>query len=127
MPKCTSISHIQISCTGISVVLMFIRFRTGPGVVVSTVPQHVEHLVLVLNGREKSKVSYSKQWLDSLESLPLLRSVAVVLLGNEQCQNDWITPYLHSDGGPVKRVFLVYDSPEIEGSVFHQWPLGVAT
>ncbi|KAJ8301086.1 LOW QUALITY PROTEIN: hypothetical protein KUTeg_020073 [Tegillarca granosa] len=103
------------------------RFRTGPGVIISKVPKTTQNLVLILNGREESKINYSKQWLNFLSNLPKLKNVAVVLLGNEECLNDWIHPYLKINGGIVKFVFLVYDSPEIDNKVFYQWPLGVAT
>ena len=36
----------------------------------------------------------------------LLKKVAVVLLGSEQCDNDWILPYMSSRGGKVNAVFL---------------------
>ena len=103
------------------------RFRTGPGVVPSKVPQDTKNLVLVLNGREPEKVQAATRWLDYLPQLPGLVNVAVVLLGNEQCHNQWLQPYLRSKGGPVKAVFLVYDSPEVDDENFFQWPLGVAT
>ena len=103
------------------------RFRTGPGVAPSTVPQDVENLVLVLNGRETSKIEAAVMWLDYVDKLLQLKNLAVVLLGNEQCNNDWIHRYMYKNGGPVKFVFLVYDSPEIDDFTFYQWPLGVAT
>ncbi|KAK0050233.1 transmembrane protein 5 [Biomphalaria pfeifferi] len=103
------------------------RFRTGPGVVPSKVPRSTENLLLVLNGRETAKVEVSKMWLELLVTLPHLHNAAVVLLGNEQCNNSWIHPYMAHNGGLVKVVFLVYDSPEIDNIHFYQWPLGVAT
>ena len=66
-------------------------------------------------------------WLGSLPNYPLLRNVAVVLLGSEQCNNEWIYPYLVSKGGLVHMVFVVYDSMDIDDHNFYQWPLGVAT
>ncbi|KAK6176404.1 hypothetical protein SNE40_014696 [Patella caerulea] len=103
------------------------RFRTGPGVIPTKVPRKTENLLLVLNGREVSKVDFAKMWLDFLPTLPYLKNAAVVLLGNEQCNNDWIKPYLQNRGGPIKFVFLVYDSHDIDNVNFYQWPLGVAT
>ena len=64
------------------------RFRTGPGVVPAKVPQDVENLVIVLNGREDSKIEFSTVWLNYLtSSLPRLINLAVVMLGNEMCVN----------------------------------------
>lgn len=101
------------------------KFRTGPGVVPNRAPEDTENLVLVLNGRAPAKVSFAKMWLDSLRELPSLKNVAVVLLGNEQCNNNFLLPYMQSHGGPVKVAFVVYDIPHRSG--FIQWPLGVAT
>ncbi|PSN38594.1 Transmembrane protein 5 [Blattella germanica] len=52
--------------------------------------------------------------------------MAVVLLGDEKCNNNWILPYVGSRGGYVDLVFLVYDSPLVDNVEFFQWPLGVA-
>jgi hypothetical protein len=68
----------------------------------------------------------SKLWLDYLPLYPNLKKLAVVLLGNERCDNNWILPYVHSRGGRIDLVFLVYDSPLIDNVEFYQWPLGVA-
>lgn len=87
----------------------------------------MENLILVLNGREPSKIDFAKLWLDHLPTFRQLRNVAVFLLGNEQCDNEWIKPYMEFMGGIVKFVYLVYDSPDIDDVNFYQWPLGVAT
>ncbi|XP_016336494.1 transmembrane protein 5-like [Sinocyclocheilus anshuiensis] len=94
-------------------------FYTGPAVVQGHVSLDTDSVVLVLNGREQQKISYSIQWLQHVQSLVQMRSVsrvAVVLLGNEQCNNDWIS-----------LLFLVYDSPWVNDKDIFQWPLGVAT
>ncbi|XP_053376784.1 ribitol-5-phosphate xylosyltransferase 1-like, partial [Mercenaria mercenaria] len=103
------------------------RFRTGPGVIPEHVPKDTENLLLILNGREPDKVQFAETWLKSLHNLSQLRNVGLVLLGNEQCNNSWLHNYMHYNGGLVKFVFLVYDSPEIDNVNFYQWPLGVAT
>ncbi|XP_060598155.1 ribitol-5-phosphate xylosyltransferase 1-like, partial [Ruditapes philippinarum] len=102
-------------------------FRTGPGVIPEQVPKDTENLLLILNGREPDKVQFAETWLKSLHNLSQLRNVGLVLLGNEQCNNSWLHNYMHYNGGLVKFVFLVYDSPEIDNVNFYQWPLGVAT
>ena len=101
-------------------------YRSGPGIIQTTVPNHVQYLVLVLNGRSEEKIIAAKQWLDYLPLYVNLKKVAVVLLGNEKCDNDWILPYVHSHGGLVDVVFLVYDSSLVDNVQFYQWPLGVA-
>ena len=73
------------------------------------------------------KVDFAKMWLDFLPSLPRLRNAAVLLLGNEQCRNAWVKPYLTAPGSRLRSVFLVYDSPLVDNVQFYQWPLGVAT
>ncbi|MFT7812696.1 transmembrane protein 5 [Arapaima gigas] len=105
-------------------------FYTGPAVVQGHVPLEADSLVLVLNGREEHKVSYATRWLQHVNTLVQsgsLSHVAVVLLGSERCANDWFQPYLRSRGGFVDFLFLVYDSPWVNGRDVFQWPLGVAT
>lgn len=104
-----------------------LTFRTGPGVLPDQAPKDTENLLLVLNGREPEKVDFAVSWLRSLHNFPDLQNVGLVLLGNEKCNNSWLQPFLHYNGGRVKFVFLVYDSPEIDDVTFYQWPLGVAT
>ncbi|XP_020781723.2 ribitol-5-phosphate xylosyltransferase 1 [Boleophthalmus pectinirostris] len=105
-------------------------FYTGPAVVQGHVPLDMNSVVLVLNGREQQKVSYSTRWLEHVQALVHSRTVshaAVVLLGNEQCNNDWIAPYLKRNGGFIDLLFVVYDSPWVNDKDVFQWPLGVAT
>ncbi|KAA0715118.1 UDP-D-xylose:ribitol-5-phosphate beta1,4-xylosyltransferase [Triplophysa tibetana] len=105
-------------------------FYTGPAVVQGHVSLDTDSGVLVLNGRVQQKISYSIQWLQYVQGLVQAHSlsrVAVVLLGNEQCNNDWISPYLKRNGGFVDLLFLVYDSPWVNDKDIFQWPLGVAT
>ncbi|KAL7401836.1 hypothetical protein ABVT39_005234 [Epinephelus coioides] len=105
-------------------------FYTGPAVVQGHVPLDMNSLVLVLNGREPQKVSYSTRWLEHVQALVqshTVSHVAVVLLGNEHCNNDFIAPYLKRNGGFVDLLFVVYDSPWVNDKDVFQWPLGVAT
>ncbi|XP_039616775.1 ribitol-5-phosphate xylosyltransferase 1 [Polypterus senegalus] len=105
-------------------------FYTGPSVVPKYLPLDSTFVVLVLNGREEQKISYAIQWLQHVKSLVQTRKilhVAVVLLGSEQCNNDWIRVYLRQNGGFIDLLFLVYDSPWVNGRDIFQWPLGVAT
>lgn len=103
-----------------------LSFKNGPGFIQTTVPQNVEYLVLVLNGRSSNKVVNAKQWLMYLHKLKHLKKVCVLLLGSEECDNGWILPYMKSAGGTVDAAFLVYDSPLVDNREFYQWPLGVA-
>lgn len=110
--------------------LPIFSFYTGPAVVQGHVPLEMNSLVLVLNGREQQKITYSTRWLEHVQALVhsnTLSHVAVVLLGNEQCNNDWIAPHLKRNGGFVDLLFLVYDSPWVNDKDVFQWPLGVAT
>ncbi|XP_021571432.1 transmembrane protein 5 [Carlito syrichta] len=105
-------------------------FITGPAVIPGYFSVDVDNVVLVLNGREKAKIFYATQWLlyaQNLVQLQKLKHLAVVLLGNEQCSNDWISPFLRRNGGVVELLFIVYDSPWINDVDIFQWPLGVAT
>ncbi|XP_030077202.1 ribitol-5-phosphate xylosyltransferase 1 [Microcaecilia unicolor] len=106
------------------------NFITGPAVVPGYFSVETDGVVLVLNGREAAKIAYATQWLHYVQTLVethKLQDVAVVLLGSEQCNNEWIQPYLQKYGGFVKLLFLVYDSPWINEDDIFQWPLGVAT
>lgn len=55
-----------------------------------------------------------------------LRTMAVVLLGDEKCNNNWILQYMKTNGGTIDFVFLTYDSNLIDDENFYQWPLGVS-
>ena len=101
-------------------------FRTGPGIIPETVPKYSQNVVLILNGRVREKIKFAEMWLKSLQMLPNLKKVAVLLLGNEQCNNNWLLPYMVKQGGLVDIAYIVYDIPTESNTIF-QWPLGVAT
>ncbi|ELW61967.1 Transmembrane protein 5 [Tupaia chinensis] len=105
-------------------------FITGPAVVPGSFSIEENNVVLVLNGREKAKIFYATQWLlyaENLVQTQKLQHLAVVLLGNEQCDNEWINRFLKRNGGFVELLFIIYDSPWINDVDVFQWPLGVAT
>ncbi|KAM9073309.1 ribitol-5-phosphate xylosyltransferase 1 [Megaptera novaeangliae] len=105
-------------------------FITGPAVVPGYFSVDENNVVLVLNGREKAKVFYATQWLlyaQNLVQTQKLQHLAVVLLGNEHCNNEWINQFLKRNGGSVELLFIIYDSPWINNMDVFQWPLGVAT
>jgi hypothetical protein len=101
-------------------------FRTGPGIIPDTVPKNSQNIILILNGRVQEKIRFAEMWLKSLQLLPSVKNVAVVLLGNEQCNNNWLLPYMVRQGGLVNIAYIVYDIPNQDDTIF-QWPLGVAT
>lgn len=104
------------------------KFRTGPAIVPSTVPEDAMHVILILNGRTREKIEAAKAWLEALPSLPKLKKAAAIVLGDEACGgNLWLLPYMASRGGPLAAAFLVYDTALVDGLEFFQWPLGVAT
>ncbi|XP_075284284.1 ribitol-5-phosphate xylosyltransferase 1 isoform X1 [Opisthocomus hoazin] len=108
----------------------YFSFITGPSVVPSYFSVEAENVVLVLNGREKVKITYATQWLHYAQTLlqtHKIQRVAVVLLGNEQCNNEWIQPYLKRHGGFVNLLFVTYDYALVNEEDIFQWPLGVAT
>ncbi|XP_075219508.1 ribitol-5-phosphate xylosyltransferase 1-like [Lycorma delicatula] len=110
----------------LSVSNLTFNFKYGPLFIQTTVPENVEYLVLVLNGRSEDKIKVGKSWLDYLPKYNKLKKVALVLLGDERCENNWILPYMSSRGGQINIVFIVYDSILIDNTEFYQWPLGVA-
>lgn len=102
------------------------QFRTGAGIIPDSVPTSTQNVVLIINGRVPKKIEFAKLWLNSLYSLPNLKKVAVILLGNEHCNNDWILPYMDKNGGLINILYIVYDIPNQDDTIL-QWPLGVAT
>lgn len=129
----TDTLHFFLKIQGINLLLLvfsIFSFYTGPAVVQGHVPLNMNSLVVVLNGREQQKISYSTRWLEHVQTMVqsnTVSHVAVVLLGSEQCNNNWISPYLKRNGGFVELLFLVYDSPWVNDKDVFQWPLGVAT
>ena len=103
------------------------HFRTGPMLTTQTLSSDTAHAVLFINGREPGKVKFAMTWLDSVQGMEKLRNFAVVLLGDEQCNNKWLMPYMKINGGFINFAFIIYDVPYIDDKNFHPWPLGVAT
>ena len=106
---------------------IFLNYKSGPYLTQSTCNVNVENLVIILNGREDTKVNKAKAWLDFLlfsGNLRRLKNLGIIILGNEACQNSWINRYLHL--GILKFIFIVYDV-KINSNKIFQWPLGVAT
>jgi len=124
----TSSRVLQITVHQCCKLHIMYRLFTGPGIAPQSIPADSSNVVLILNGREASKVSIACRWLDYVvEHSSQFINIAVVLLGNERCNNSWVMKYMVTRGGPVKVAFIVYDSPDVDNDVFYQWPLGVAT
>lgn len=102
-------------------------YYSGPGYIQNSIPQEIEFLVLIINGRTSKHVLKAKEWLDFLPEIHSLKKTAIILLGNEKCENHWILPYMKSRGGIIDILFIVYDSALIDNKEIFQWPLGVAT
>ncbi len=106
------------------------KFRSGPVLTTNSLEQFsADNLILVLNGRDKEKVGNAIDWLKAIDPKvkKTVKNVGLVVLGDEECHNSWINPYLVSNGGPVKFVFIVYDWKQVDNHFIYQWPLGVAT
>lgn len=101
-------------------------YRSGPQLVPNSFPL-VRNLVLVVNGRSQEKITRARLWLDYLPMYPNLKNTAVVILGDEQCRNEWIERYLRSRGGLIDILLVVYDWSKVDNKEIFQWPLGVAT
>jgi hypothetical protein len=106
-------------------------YRSGPSIHPATVPiTHTRFVVLVLNAHSPEKVSTAKQWLDLLADMPALTAAAVIMLGNESCQNQWFAHYLtRPDLFKIKFTFMVYgwQCRDAGCPPVFAWPLGVAT
>eukprot|EP00794_Sanderia_malayensis_P007850 gene7850-8699_t len=104
-----------------------LKFRTGVMIKPETIDRTTQNAVLIINGREEKKIEFAKNWLESLKKFENLKNLGVILLGNEQCNNEWLMNYMITNGGMVKFAFIVYDIPYVDNKMFLQWPLGVAT
>lgn len=83
------------------------------------------NLVLIINAKTEIHVMKARAWLDHVLKSAYVKQVAVMLLGSESCDNEWILPYLQQS--KFKCLFLVYDSPLVDDDLVYQWPLGVAS
>ena len=107
------------------------RFKFRSGALLTT--DSLEHLmtpnlVLVLNGRDRHKVKTAIDWIQAVDKVKQnVKNVGLILLGDEQCRNNWIKQYLQTNGGFIKFLFVVYDWKSIDNKSIYQWPLGVAT
>ena len=129
------------------------KFRSGPSVTIESLRKFTtdssapsghaskrtggqgKNLILVLNGRDDEKIEAAEEWLKELQLIVRSRkatggnqlNVAVIMLGKEDCFNNWILKYMSSRGGIIQFLFITYDWMEIDDDEIHQWPLGVAT
>lgn len=114
------------------------NFRTGPALSIDSLrsfvsdPSQVKNLIVILNARDSEKMQIAKSWLDELKIQAQLSTkpslqVGVIMLGNENCFNSWILPYLASNGGFIKFLFITYDWKMVNDEDIFQWPLGIAT
>ena len=107
-----------------------ISYTTGPSLIAGTADTSIKDLIIIVNGRDQSKVKAAKVWLDVLvnkERFNQLRNLGLVLLGNELCENEWLWYYIDNFSMLIKFVFIVYDASVIDTRQVYQWPLGVAT
>jgi len=108
---------------------LILKYLTGPYLQTVTANKKVVNLIIILNGREGGVVTKSKVWLDALldeNIFPSLRNLAVLMLGDERCNNDWLIDYYRQQK-KFKFIYSVYDIPMYENVNLFQWPLGVAT
>lgn len=113
-----------------------LRFRSGPTVTTDSMRKWLtsgsgtKNLLLVLNGRDEEKMESADEWMRELQLMVqtgMQLNVGLVMLGKEDCVNDWVHAYLGSRGGFVRFLFVTYDWQDVDGEEVMQWPLGVAT
>ncbi|XP_054166106.1 ribitol-5-phosphate xylosyltransferase 1-like [Oppia nitens] len=105
------------------------KFRSGPLLITESL-QHLsaQNLILVLNGRDKDKIRFATEWIEGVKIVKdKIANIGIVMLGDEDCHNNWIKPYIESNGGFIKFLFVVYDWKAIDNHDIYQWPLGLAT
>lgn len=102
------------------------RMRIGLGMFQSRKDLDTTHLILILSGSDSKKIRVSTVILNSLKLFARLEKVGVILLGDDECKNEWFEPFLKRNGGPVDVAWLVYDSKLVDDKTVFQFPLGVS-
>ncbi|CAG0918733.1 unnamed protein product [Notodromas monacha] len=101
-------------------------FKTGPAISNGMVSVEQSCVILILNGRTRPKAEDALRWISRISELKL-EYIAVILLGSEDCDNEWLTRRLRINGGMLDDIFVIYDSLEIDDEHVFRWPLGTAT
>ena len=81
-------------------------------------------IIFALNGRSDSTVATATTWLNLISARNVRAKVVLFLIGNENCNNDWIRSYL--DRKIIHKLFIVYDADVVDEIDVFQWPLGPA-
>ena len=102
------------------------RYHAGKGISPDHVVLNRDFVVLSLNGRSDETISQTMTWLDVLQQRQRRAKLLLLLIGRENCNNDWVRPYLKRNGGIVEKLFIVYDTALIDEVDVYQWPLGSA-
>lgn len=103
------------------------RFRAGPSLKLQSFQQFpITNLVLILNWRNSEKINYSLPWLKMFDRKNELQNVGIIALGNENCDNRWVEPYLKRIR-KIRFLFVTYDWNLVDEQKIFQWPLGLAT
>ncbi len=99
-------------------------FQSGKSEIISYSP----NLVLIIDGSSQLKREKEKMWLDDILISHTPKTLFLVILGDHDCsKNQWIIPYLSSNGGSIDAVFIVRNKLITDENEIFQWPLGVAT
>jgi hypothetical protein len=101
-------------------------FQSGKSEIISYSP----NLVLIIDGSSSQQLKQEKMWLNDILISHTPKTLFLVILGDiSDCsKNQWIIPYLSSNGGSIDAVFIVRrDKLITDESEIFQWPLGVAT
>ncbi|XP_062508646.1 ribitol-5-phosphate xylosyltransferase 1-like [Corticium candelabrum] len=102
------------------------QYHAGKGISPDHVVLNRDFVVLSLNGRSDETISQTMTWLDVLQQRQRRAKLLLLLIGRENCNNDWVRPYLKRNGGIVEKLFIVYDTALIDEVDVYQWPLGSA-
>jgi hypothetical protein len=93
-----------------------------------------QHVVLFLAAQSKATKMIAFTWLEVLRDMPGLKSVGIVIKGNERCSNDWLLPYIQNQAVfPIRFISMIYGystsqpAPKNLFPALLQWPLGVAS
>ena len=94
----------------------------------SEISSYSSNLVLIIDGSSQLKQKKEEMWLNDRLNSHTPKTLFIVILGDHNCTNNqWIIPYLSSNGGSIDAVFIVRDPFIKDDNEVFPWPLGVAT
>lgn len=96
-------------------------YRSGP---VAFRPSS-RYIIVVFDGSSEALQKEAQKKLNDLRSSQQIDRIVLVVLGNPDCHNDWMSSYLRSRGGFIDAIFLIRGSTFVDNTEIFPWPIGV--